>query len=140
MGWCAPAGDGAHHEESGEGGAGAPAARPVVQDRADPASLEPGASVSAIAPKRHHANLLLKWRREERRRPAGGRTHVLPVCVRPSTQLGEASSALVSAATSSRASRASVIELEIAGAQLRLRGGVDEAMLASVLRALRQST
>jgi transposase len=107
-------------------------------------SLEPGASVSAIALQNGiNANLLFKWRREERRmtRPAAEPTVLLPVCVRPSTQLGEATSTLMSAATSaSRASRASVIELEIAGAQLRLRGGVDEAILASVLRALRQST
>ena len=33
-----------------------------------------------------------------------------------------------------------IIELDIAGAQLRLRGPVDEASLCSVLRALRQST
>jgi transposase len=107
-------------------------------------SLEPGASVSAIALQNGiNANLLFKWRREQRRtsRPATEPAVLLPVCVGPSTQLGAASSALVSAATSaSRASRASVIELEIAGAQLRLRDGVDEAMLASVLRALRQST
>ena len=36
--------------------------------------------------------------------------------------------------------RTGVIELEIAGAQLRLRGAVDEASLCSVLRALRQSS
>jgi len=36
--------------------------------------------------------------------------------------------------------RLGVIELEIAGAQLRLRGPVDEDSLRSVLRALRHST
>jgi len=36
--------------------------------------------------------------------------------------------------------RTGVIELEIAGAQLRLRGAVDEASLCSVLRALRQAS
>jgi transposase len=34
----------------------------------------------------------------------------------------------------------SIIELDIAGAVLRLRGPVDEASLCSVLRALRQSS
>jgi transposase len=37
------------------------------------------------------------------------------------------------------AARGSVIELEFAGAQLRVRGAVDEAALCSVLRALRHS-
>ena len=35
--------------------------------------------------------------------------------------------------------RSGVIELEIAGVQLRVRGVVDEASLCSVLRALRQT-
>ena len=35
--------------------------------------------------------------------------------------------------------RNGVIELEIAGVQLRVRGQVDEACLCSVLRALRQA-
>jgi len=37
------------------------------------------------------------------------------------------------------AARGGVIEVEIAGALLRLRGAVDEAMLSSVVRALRRS-
>ena len=36
--------------------------------------------------------------------------------------------------------RGGVIELEFAGAELRLRGAVDEDSLCSFLRALRQST
>ena len=35
--------------------------------------------------------------------------------------------------------RSGVIEVEVAGVLLRLRGAVDEANLCSVLRALRQS-
>jgi transposase len=38
-----------------------------------------------------------------------------------------------------RSARPGVIEVEIAGALLRLRGVVDETVLGSVLRALRQS-
>jgi transposase len=45
------------------------------------------------------------------------------------------------AATPQRSVRTTgIIELDIAGAQLRLRGPVDEISLCSVLRALRQST
>jgi len=89
-------------------------------------SLQPGASVAVIA--RHNginANLLFKWRRDHRRKtitasmptagaaaPAPAPTVLLPV---------------------------HVIEVEIAGALLRLRGAVDEATLSSVVRALRQS-
>jgi transposase len=38
-----------------------------------------------------------------------------------------------------RSARQGVIEIDIAGAQLRLRGAVDETMLGTVLRTLRQS-
>ena len=68
---------------------------------------------------------------------------LLPVCVipddaptlpaRPVAPLAPAASA------GSPVARPCVIEIEIAGAQLRLRGPVDEAMLGSVLRALRQT-
>ena len=103
-------------------------------------SLVPGASVAAIAMQGGiNANLLFKWRREHVRAkdavaPAGAT--LLPVRVIPDT------TALPSAsptAAVNRGVRSGVIELEIAGAQLRLRGAVDEAMLSSVLRALRQS-
>jgi len=45
----------------------------------------------------------------------------------------------IAVATQRVARSAGVIELDIAGAQLRLRGPVDEASLCSVLRALRNS-
>lgn len=102
-------------------------------------SLVPGASVAAIAMKGGiNANLLFKWRREHvRARDAVAPTGatLVPVCVVPDV-------AMLSAppiATVNRGPRPGVIELDIAGAQLRLRGTVDEAMLSSVLRALRQS-
>lgn len=103
-------------------------------------SLVPGASVAAIAMKGGiNANLLFKWRREHVRAkdavaPAGAT--LLPVCVIADV------AALPSpppAAAVSRGACPGVIELEIAGAQLRLRGTVDEVMLSSVLRALRRS-
>ena len=46
---------------------------------------------------------------------------------------------VTAAPTPRPASRNGVIELEIAGVQLRVRGAVDEASLCSVLRALRQA-
>jgi transposase len=103
-------------------------------------SLVPGASVAAIAMKGGiNANLLFKWRREHVSAkgavaPAGAT--LLPVCVIP--DVAAMPSSVLTAAVG-RGARPGVIELEIAGAQLRLRGTVDEAMLSSVLRALRRS-
>ena len=105
-------------------------------------SLEPGASVSAIA--LHggvNANMLFKWRREHLRTEGSTAAAVLlPVTVAP---VGEA---MTIPASGERAvapprspPRGGVIELEFAGTQLRLRGAVDESSLRSVLRALRQS-
>jgi transposase len=107
-------------------------------------SLAPGASVAAIAMKGGiNANLLFKWRRERVRTmvvSAPAAATLLPVCVIP-----EAASAATAQPTVrvlpavNRSSPAGVIEVEIAGAQLRLRGAVDETALSTVLRALRQS-
>jgi transposase len=104
-------------------------------------SLVPGASVAAIAMKGGiNANLLFKWRRErvrvESEAAAPTAATLLPVCV--IADVAPAPTSLPGAAVN-RGARPGVIELEIAGAQLRLRGAVDEAMLSSVLRALRQS-
>lgn len=103
-------------------------------------SLVPGASVSAIAMTGGiNANLLFKWRRDHVREkdevaPAGAT--LLPVCVMPDVTPMPSSQ---STAVVSRGARPGVIEVEIAGAQLRLRGAVDETALSTVLRALRQS-
>jgi transposase len=107
-------------------------------------SLEPGASVSAIALSNGiNANLLFKWRREHLRdsglSPAPA--VLLPVQVTPGV---EAAAVSVPAApapppVTKPPTRSGVIELEIAGVQLRVRGVVDEASLCSVLRALRQT-
>jgi transposase len=104
-------------------------------------SLVPGASVAAIAMKGGiNANLLFKWRRErvrvESETAAPTAATLLPVCV--IADVTPAPTYLPGAAVN-RGARPGVIELEIAGAQLRLRGAVDEAMLSSVLRALRRS-
>ena len=112
-------------------------------------SLVHGASVAAIAMKGGvNANLLFKWRRQHVHKSvqaAPQATTLLPVCVipddaptlpaRPVAPVAPAASAV------SPLARAGVIEIEIeiAGAQLRLRGPVDEATLSRVLRALRQT-
>jgi transposase len=108
----------------------------------------PGASVAAIAMKGGvNANLLFKWRREHVKAKVAAVSapaNLLPVCVVPdvgSTPTSVPTTTVDSSgARVSRSARPGVIEVEIAGAQLRLRGAVDEAMLGSVLRALRQST
>ena len=107
-------------------------------------SLAPGASVAAIAMKGGiNANLLFKWRREyvrARIESAPAAATLLPVCVVADADPAPTSPPLTAGgAVVSRNARPGVIEIEIAGAQLRLRGAVDETMLGSVLRALRKS-
>lgn len=110
-------------------------------------SLRSGASVSAIALEAGiNANLLFKWRREHQRAHAVATTSAVllpvrlaPIDVHPSRESLPTASAPPAAASVARSARGGVIELEFAGAQLRLRGAVDEDSLCSVLRALRQS-
>jgi len=105
-------------------------------------SLEPGASVSAIAMHSGiNANMLFKWRREHVRATGGMTAAVLlPVKVSSDAEVMTMATSVEPPPPPSRsAPRSGVIELEFAGAQLRLRGAVDEDSLCSVLRALRQS-
>lgn len=118
--------------------------------------LLPGASVAAVALAGGvNANLLFRWRREYLRckqlsRPASSSSAVLvPVHVdsamdadagRSHSSAPSPASNAVVVATQRSARASGIIELDIAGAVLRLRGPVDEASLCSVLRALRQST
>ena len=115
-------------------------------------SLQPGASVAVIARNNGiNANLLFKWRRDHKRETIAASmptplspTVLLPVHVEPvrlvsSGPLRESTSSAGVVSNNRPAARNDVIELEFAGAQLRLRGAVDEAALCSVLRALRQS-
>jgi transposase len=118
--------------------------------------LVPGASVAAIALAGGiNANLLFKWRRDHLRssRPGGAASSsavLVPVHVAP-VVAGEAVAGskplllpraphAMTVATQRVARSTGIIELDIAGAQLRLRGPVDEASLCSVLRALRHGT
>ena len=107
-------------------------------------SLAPGASVAAIAMKGGvNANLLFKWRREHVRAMAVSAptaATLLPVCVIPETASPSTVQPTVRVgAAIERGSPPGIIEIEIAGAKLRLRGAVDETVLSTVLRALRQS-
>ena len=114
--------------------------------------LVPGASVAAVALAGGvNANLLFNWRRDhlrsKRLSSAASSAVLLPVHVAPGMDAAAARSLALSPASSSmavatqRVARVTgTIELDIAGAVLRLRGPVDETSLCSVLRALRQST
>jgi transposase len=106
-------------------------------------SLEAGASVSAIALSNGiNANMLFKWRRERLRATVqrASPTMLLPVEVAPQADLATVRVPTVATtAVSKPAPSNGVIELDIAGVHLRVRGAVDEASLCSVLRALRQA-
>jgi transposase len=106
-------------------------------------SLVPGASVAGIAMKGGiNANLLFKWRREHVRTmgaSAPAAATLLPVCVIPETASPSTVQPTMRVPALNRGSASGVIEVEIAGALLRLRGAVDETALSTVLRALRQS-
>lgn len=116
--------------------------------------LMPGASVAAVALAGGiNANLLFKWRRNHLRSKrltgaASSSAVLVPVRVAPCVDAEAGNSQplaplLTSAATATahRAARNSgIIELDIAGATVRLRGPIDETSLCSVLRALRHST
>ena len=89
-----------------------------------------------------NANLLFKWRREHVRAIAASTANaatLLPVCVIPETASSPTVPPTARVPAINRGSSSGVIEIEIAGAQLRLRGTVDETTLSTVLRALRQS-
>ncbi|WP_162243790.1 transposase [Pseudorhodoferax sp. Leaf274] len=103
--------------------------------------LEPGASVSAIALRGGvNANMLFKWRRDHLRHAGSSQPAVLlPIQVTPVVDVQAQEPSPATAPPSRPPARGGVIELEIAGAQLRLRGPVDEDSLRSVLRALRHS-
>jgi transposase len=118
--------------------------------------LLPGASVAAIALAGGiNANLLFKWRRDHLRSQRLGSAapsssavlvpvHVAAVMDADSghsqSSVPSPASTALAVAPQHRVRTTGIIELDIAGAVLRLRGPVDEASLCSVLRALRQST
>ncbi len=100
-------------------------------------SLQPGASVSAIALENGmNANVLFKWRREHLRAVSGvqvrGAAHAILLPVEVAT-----TGALAPQATPSRpVASEGVIEIDMGAARVRLRGCVDESSLRCVLQAL----
>jgi transposase len=118
--------------------------------------LAPGASVAAVALAGGiNANLLFKWRRDHLRSQrlssvgSSPSAVLVPVHVdsamdaeagRTQSSAPSPASTAVAVATQRSARSTGIIELDIAGVVVRLRGLVDEASLCSVLRALRQST
>ena len=106
-------------------------------------SLQPGASVSGIAlDSGINANLLFKWRRQHLRSEARAAAScvatpiLLPVTIESPPAQSAAGAATPPPASAPRA-LGGVIEIEIGGARVRLRGGIDEASLRTVLAALR---
>ena len=105
---------------------------------------EPGVSVAAIAmAHRINANLVRRWivrhRRELTATVAGPRARMLPVIVEAATSAhGAHADDLVDASPKRRRSGAATIEIELYGARIHLRGGVDAQALRSVLDALAQ--
>lgn len=109
-------------------------------------SLVPGASVSAIALAAGiNANLLFKWRRDHlraMRTASAGSVTLVPVQLTPTAEMvSEPPSTNSHGGTVPKltAEHDNVIEFELAGARLRVRGSVDEIALETVLRALRRS-
>lgn len=100
---------------------------------------QPGASVAAVALEHGvNANLVFKWRRAKLDRKRGALiarpTVLLPVTVGPQESLVNVAS--VAHATDVKES---VIEIELGGARVVLRGRIDPASVRSVLMALRES-
>jgi len=102
-------------------------------------SLQPGASVSAIALENGiNANLLFKWRRTHLRTASRiedcGATQavLLPVKLAPAHAASPHRAAMPLPT-----SRTGVIEIDIGAARVRLHGCVDEANLRCVLHTLR---
>lgn len=109
-------------------------------------SLVPGASVSAIAMAAGiNANLLFKWRRDHLRlmcAPSTGTGTLVPVQLTPAIEIEPSQPPAKpdgANPTEVLSEGGDVIELEFAGARLRMRGQVDETALMTVLRALRRS-
>lgn len=106
--------------------------------------LLPGASVSSIAMAHGiNANLVFKWRREHRAVEVSGAglaqasaPQLLPITL-ASAAPGDAVSAPPVPTSCTPRTSAGSIELDFAGARLRLRGAVDQDSLVALLTALR---
>ena len=109
-------------------------------------SEQPGASVAATALENGiNANLLFKWRRLQLGRPTSTPSRccavMLPVTIEPMPPVYAASNTAPppGVANATRASFAGVIEIELGGVRVRLRGAVDPDSVRCVLQTLRQA-
>lgn len=106
-------------------------------------SLQPGASVSAIALEAGiNANLLFGWRKAHLAGPVAATASAgEPAAVLLPVQIAAAPSSAVAPVAHRNAAPggSGSIEIEVGGARVRVRGVVDEAALRNVLRALRES-
>ena len=101
---------------------------------------QPGASVAAVALEHGvNANLVFKWRRAklERKRPSLAARQ--PVLLAVSVDSQEPFLAVPAPEPVRPALKESVIEVEIGGARVLLRGSVDPANVRCVLMALRET-
>ena len=102
-------------------------------------SLQPGASVSAIALDNGiNANLLFNWRRLHLRRGASNAPTPVPTLPALLPVTVEEQVAPTATTPSARCMRApsGVIEIDIGSARVRVRGVVDEATVRCVLQTL----
>ena len=110
--------------------------------------LLPGASVSSIAMAHGiNANLVFKWRREHLAVEAPGADpaqasapQLLPITLASATPSDTSMSPPPVSTSSATRTNTGSIELDFAGARLRLRGAVDQESLVSLLTALRSLT
>ncbi len=99
---------------------------------------QPGASVAAIALEHGiNANLVFKWRRTKLDRKRAPQVTYQPLLLPVSVNAQEAHPAMPSLAPDKAVRDEGVIEVEIGGARVVLRGSVDPAKVRSVLMALR---
>jgi transposase len=101
---------------------------------------EPGVSVAGVAlTHRINANLLRRWIvRHHRESAAKSPTVLLPVRVQRASPVPGGEDGVSTATTNRRRAGAAAIEIEVYGARIHLRGGVDAQGLRAVLDALSQ--
>lgn len=103
-----------------------------------------GASVAAIALEHGvNANLVFKWRRQQLGVPTTAKPErsavLLPVTIDPLPPIGMTSNPTPGVVNTTRSAGIGVIEIELGGARVRLRGVVDQASVRCVLQTLREA-
>lgn len=102
---------------------------------------QPGASVAAVAFEHGvNANLVFKWRRAKLERQRPHRVPLQPVLLAVSVDPQESFLTVPAPEAGNPARKEGVIEIEMGGARVLLRGSVDPASVRSVLLALRDCT